>query len=169
VPQLLRIGDTSHGGNSWNGQIDDLRIYKRALTPAEITALYTPPASAINYDSWLAGLSTPPPLAQQGTAADPDGDGLPNLLEYALDGDPMNAANAPSPTLVSSSSTLQLTYRRARPNLTYTVETSSTLADGSWTTTGVTQDTVTPIGQLATASVPMDAPRRFLRLRVNEP
>ena len=37
----LRIGDTVSGGNSFNGSMDDVRIYNnRSLTAAEITALY---------------------------------------------------------------------------------------------------------------------------------
>jgi hypothetical protein len=171
VPQLLRIGDTSHGGNSWNGQIDDLRIYKRALTPGEIATLYNPPAVQ-SYDTWLAGLPTPPPLNQRATTDDPDGDGVSNLLEYALGGDPMNATNAPGPVVHMTSGNLQLSFLRNRTDLTYTVETSTTLTAGSWTTAGVTQDTTTPVGQLATANIPMDpatTPRRFLRLRVTEP
>ncbi|HYD47852.1 MAG TPA: LamG-like jellyroll fold domain-containing protein [Terriglobales bacterium] len=43
LPNPLRIGDTSFGGNPWNGQMDDLRIYGRALTQAEVGLLYTPP------------------------------------------------------------------------------------------------------------------------------
>ena len=36
----LAIGNESDGGFSWNGAIDDLRIYDRALTQAEVTQLY---------------------------------------------------------------------------------------------------------------------------------
>ncbi|HCN75856.1 MAG TPA: hypothetical protein DIT13_01520 [Verrucomicrobiales bacterium] len=43
TPGLLRIGDTTLGGNSWNGQLDDLRIYRRALSPSEVAQLYSPP------------------------------------------------------------------------------------------------------------------------------
>jgi hypothetical protein len=43
VANLLRIGDTSPGGNGWNGQIDDFRIYRRALTENEIADLFAPP------------------------------------------------------------------------------------------------------------------------------
>lgn len=41
LPQELRIGDTSPGGNPWMGQMDDLRIYRRALSPHEISALFS--------------------------------------------------------------------------------------------------------------------------------
>ena len=170
VPQLLRIGDTTHGGNPWHGQLDDLRIYKRALTPSEITALYNVPV-AESYDNWISTLPTAIPSNRQARTADPDGDGVPNLLEYALGGDPMNAADAPKPRLVRTANTLGLTYPRARSGLIYTVEISTTLAHDSWTAVGVTQDTTTPVGNLATATVLHDpsVPQRFLRLRVSEP
>jgi DNA-binding beta-propeller fold protein YncE len=45
VSALLRVGGFSAGWNEWLGQIDDLRIYRRALTPAEIAALHAPPGS----------------------------------------------------------------------------------------------------------------------------
>ncbi len=168
--RLLAIGDTSNGYNSWIGQLDDLRIYRRALTPQEITALYNAPATPPSYDAWLATLPTPLPPGLRAPTDDADNDGVPNLLEYALGGDPMNAASAPAAALTHHGTTLSLSYLRARPDLDYTVETSTTLAPGSWTTTGVVQDTTTPVGLQATATVPMgpEAPRRFLRLRVNE-
>ncbi len=40
IPGLMRVGDTTHGGNAWRGQLDDLRIYRRALSQAEIATLY---------------------------------------------------------------------------------------------------------------------------------
>lgn len=47
VSGLLRVGDTSNGGNGWHGQIDDLRIYRRALAPAEIDQLFSPAAATL--------------------------------------------------------------------------------------------------------------------------
>lgn len=47
VPNLMRIGDTSFGGNGWNGQMDDFRIYRRALAPVEIGQLYAPPSNPV--------------------------------------------------------------------------------------------------------------------------
>jgi hypothetical protein len=45
VPALMRIGAMSAGWNGWAGQLDDFRIYRRALTPQEIATLYNPPAT----------------------------------------------------------------------------------------------------------------------------
>ncbi len=172
--RLMRVGDTSNGFNGWNGQLDDLRIYRRALSPAEITALYNAPAQPASYDTWLAASPTPVPADQQGPTADPDADGLVNLLEYALAGDPMSAASAPSPFLQVSGlnpqpSFLSLTYTRHRPDLNYHVEASSTLAPDSWTPLATNSG---PLGEETTVTDPVpltpESPRRFLRLRVTE-
>lgn len=86
VAALLRVGDTSRGGNPWVGQLDDLRIYRRALTPAEITALYTAP-DVETFADWLEAHLTP---AQQldsgfnGPGHDADGNGVANAVEFAL-------------------------------------------------------------------------------------
>jgi YVTN family beta-propeller protein len=40
APAPMRVGGMSGGWNEWNGQLDDFRIYRRALTPAEIGELY---------------------------------------------------------------------------------------------------------------------------------
>jgi len=86
VSNLLRVGDTSRGGNPWRGQIDDLRIYRRALSPAEIATLYTTPDSE-TFTDWLSANLTP---AQQANPAftnpggDANGNGVPNLIEFAI-------------------------------------------------------------------------------------
>jgi hypothetical protein len=101
--------------------------------------------------------------------ADPDGDGLANLLEYALDREPLIAeSTAPTTATVDGSGKLQITFKRARPatELTYTVQASSDLV--TWTDLAINPGTV---GQNVTVSdiPPAGAPRRFLRLRVTLP
>ncbi len=105
--------------------------------------------------------------------ADPDSDSLSNLLEYALATTPTSAASAAAPSLSllpAPSSTLQLTFLRARPELTYAVEASSDLA--TWSTLATNPGTVsptTPVSVSDTVSLSSGAPRRFLRLRVTAP
>ena len=100
--------------------------------------------------------------------ADPDGDGQVNLVEDALGGDPTDASSVPKPRATLTATHFILSYLRARADMTYTVETSATLAPASWSSAGVTQDTTTPVGGTANATILFNtAPTgRFLRLRI---
>lgn len=65
--------------------------------------------------------------------ADPDLDGLPNLLEYALGDDPRSAASAALPTYQVVAGRLVMGFSCiADPALTYTVEAASSLAFRDW-------------------------------------
>jgi len=45
VSGMLSVGDSTQGGNGWAGGLDDFRVYKRALTVAELNALQQSPSS----------------------------------------------------------------------------------------------------------------------------
>ncbi len=109
---------------------------------------------------------TADPTGPAADTADPDGDGLPNLLEYALGTDPL-AADAPHLISLTPSSlhSLSLTFFRARAELTYRVEASSDLVVWTVLSTnpGVVGDEVTVTDTQALSS----SPRRFLRLHVS--
>jgi hypothetical protein len=76
-----------------DGALDQIRIYNRALTTEEITALHDeqfPATQTLNFATWLTGYD--PSLSENDLLpdADPNQNGIPNLLEYAFD--------SPSPT-----------------------------------------------------------------------
>ena len=121
---------------------------------------------------------------------DPDGDGMENLLEYAIRRNPRqpDAAGAivAGREQLLGISYLTLTYRRPHDEwatvpdgadagydgVGYTVETSTDLviwrSGGNYVTQLVTPDTTGPMVTVA-ARVPADSSKRFLRLQVNIP
>lgn len=109
----------------------------------------------------------------------PAGDGIANLMKYALGRDPHTPGlgNALRHELVTDESAdyLSLTYTRPHPapaGIQYTVEASSTLAPGSWVPVPPTEQILS--GGTATITAedtqPVNStnPRRFLRLRVSK-
>ena len=123
--------------------------------------------------SWAGGFGLGPSVQNPGD--DPDHDGVSNLLEYALNGNPAFADRSILPTQRLNGSNIEFTYTRSKSTIgiTYTVEYSDTLAPGSWTTAGIDQNP-TPIfdnGIVQTLKilVPAGTGPRFVRLRVTQP
>jgi probable HAF family extracellular repeat protein len=110
------------------------------------------------------------PANLRGPNDDADMDGLDNLLEYALDLNPNGNGGAFTGTAPSVSTTptlLQLTYRRVRNDVSYIVETSPDMTTGTWTNVGVNQGT--PAGDgTTTASIALAPGSGFLRLVVTK-
>lgn len=100
--------------------------------------------------------------------ADPDADGWTNLVEYALDFDPLEADGPGALVQDIVDGHLTLTFSRiAKPDLTYRVEASDTLGEEwaeIWTSSGE-QNTAGPV--TVTDTVPLSSrPARFLRLQI---
>lgn len=132
-----------------------------------------------NYPAWSSGKIAPAYLNPDLTArtADPDNDGVSNLLEYALGMDPMKADNhlMPFSTLADTAENLpgELIYQYSRSitatDVEYQMEWSSDLRN--WSAQGITEQVGTANGpaRTVTARVPYSSEEpRFLRLRVKE-
>lgn len=123
------------------------------------------------YAVWAAGFFADGAKAGE-PAEDADADGMSNLLEYALGGDPLSPADAASiaPRLVREQDRLGLAYKPAanRPDLTWDVEWSTDLVEWEASETAIlTVDTSLDGAVTAWARRTLtDTPRQFLRLRV---
>lgn len=121
------------------------------------------------YATWVASQTWPAPAATTSAhTADPDLDGLANLLEYALGTAPLTPNPGPNVRIANNGGArLALDFARvADPTLTYAVQASNDLATWTviWTSAGA-QNIAGPV--TVTDPVALSAtPRRFLRLSV---
>ena len=116
-------------------------------------------------------------VANTGLAADSfdaNADGESNILEFATGQNP-NASTRATTSLVKSGTNLQLNYVRSDAALAdgigFGVEWSDTLAPGSWSSTGVTEQILGDNGvvQSVQATLAAGAGRRFVRIRISAP
>jgi len=136
-------------------------------------------ADATPYGSWRTNHFTEAELAAgliTGDRDDPDGDGIPNLLEYAMGLNPRVADAAGAPTGGLSDPFLVYRYRQNKQatDVAYAVEACTNLTDGVWTTNGVSEiardDSNAWWAVTVRHDVPVtNAPSRFLRLKVRIP
>lgn len=131
------------------------------------------------YDSWRFARFTLEQLddpATSGPTADPDADGLSNLLEYAFNRAPLtsDATDAIPASSIDANGYLNLSFFQAsdRPDLSYLVEWTDDLTT-TWRSgpdyTTLDSTTTAPGGNQLTvrAVTPLtDTPRQFLRVRV---
>lgn len=135
----------------------------------------------VAYQDWRTSHFTADELANaaiSGPTADPDGDGVNNLLEYAFGLDPTDTSRdglpAMSTTRVDGADYLAISFTRLKisGDLIYTVEASSDLAN--WSALAPAAQNVVDHGDTETV-VARDTvavgtvPRRFLRVRVTAP
>ena len=140
------------------------------------TQTYTVTVTRLNNLNTWRETYFPGSTATTGPGADsatPLNDGIENLLKFALGMDPTKHGTMPG-TLTTGGGNLTFTYTPSAAavtdGVTFTVESSDTLAAGSWTSGIVNQGTIGPGGAPVTATAPKNpAGRRFLRLKITPP
>ncbi|WP_309397940.1 LamG-like jellyroll fold domain-containing protein [Cerasicoccus maritimus] len=197
APITIGILNTNYG-DSFNGDIDEVRIYGRALLASEVEYLYgNEPTNnselPASFSEWAADKLTDLSVADQSADADPDGDSITNLMEYALQMDPLlpDMTELPSTEIVEDglSKYLQFQFRciadgtgsiasgYTAGGLQYLVLVSQSLAPDSWTTgetlleqigeSTINEDGSTNITVRVIAPID-DATPCFVRLQVSE-
>ena len=157
----LAIGAKA-GGSTWRYRA---RAYSDALWRDWSPTLAVNVAALSPLDSWRQTyLGSPENAGPAADDQDPDGDGVPNLLEYALGGLPLQNSPGVLPAISTQDDHLRLSFLRERPELTYTVEASSDLVTWQTIATNPGQN-----GEMVTATDPvsLSGGPRFLRLRVS--
>ena len=128
------------------------------------------------YDAWMLENFTQEEIDDpsiSGPNATPAGDGLSNLLKYAL-GLPPKIPSTTGIELVEAGGTYSLLYTRpaSRPDITYQVEIAPDLGETSWTVDGVTHERVSTGDPETWRGICTPGPgaiRLFLRLKVSRP
>lgn len=129
----------------------------------------------LTYDEWASDY---PGLGSR--TADDDNDGLANLAEFGLGGNPTNNLDtglAPSFRMTSINGTNQYAYAYARragdSGLTYHLELTTNLVGNSWTNAGYTEVPTTTVlnaqFDAVTNLIPLVESRAFIRLVIEEP
>jgi hypothetical protein len=143
-------------------------------TADSVALVFTPVLTP--HEVWLqanfgADWSNP---AIAGDNADPDGDGVANLLERAFGGNPDVSEAGILPVPDPAPAPLSILYRKAvaASDLILTIQESQTLLPASWQTATGTETTVSDNGTVQTIrfTAASGGPgRKFLRLHVSRP
>ena len=142
-----------------------LGSWSASVSGNELRLVYQPNL----YVAWTAGIDWQG--EDSSPLADPENDGLANLLEYALGGDPLTSEPGISPQAsIAANGRLSITFHRtADPDLIYQVEAGNDLAEQSWIPVWSSTGGANNAGQVIVEDNQTIAghPLRFMRLRVS--
>ncbi|MGV3533357.1 MAG: LamG-like jellyroll fold domain-containing protein, partial [Chthoniobacteraceae bacterium] len=151
------------------GHLDDIRFSEGALKTSEL--LYSAPPPLTPAQSWrMTHFETTASSGDAADDADPDKDGVSNLLERAFGGNPKLPGTGLLPAIEKDAPLLTITYTRAKgmTDLMLSVQESTDASLSSWIAAEGTE-TVTDLGtteRVTFTVAPGDAGRKFLRVRV---
>ena len=168
-PSDLIIGGASNPvSGAYQRDVDDVRLFNRALAAGEVAALYAAENAPNNWRQTHFGTTANSGNAADG--ADPDHDGMNNLMEFALNLPPNAASQVPA-SVQPAGGNLEYTYTRGTAayngGMTFQVEWSDDLT--TWFTAGVVESLLSEneTHQQVKATLPAGSSgRRFVHLRV---
>ncbi|MCX8496639.1 MAG: hypothetical protein ORN51_10695 [Akkermansiaceae bacterium] len=127
-------------------------------------------STATPFESWIAGYTTITATADKASAADPDGDGLSNLTEFVLGGNPSVSNPSAGPAAVISGNNLAVSFTRSAAsvgNTTAVVQYSTDLS--TWLATDVTTPTTSGAQTVNVPTSKASNGKLFTRLKVTQP
>jgi hypothetical protein len=127
-------------------------------------------STATPFESWIAGYTTITATADKASAADPDGDGLSNLTEFVLGGNPSVSNPSAGPAAVISGDNLAVSFTRSAAsvdNTTAVVQYSTDLS--TWSATDVTTPTTSGAQTVNVPTSKASNGKLFTRLKVTQP
>lgn len=157
----------------FNGALDEIRIFPRALGPAEISALAAATSASNDSSLWHYRLFADAAPDSADWNRDDDKDGFNRFLGYALGGSPQVADLSIAPFLELTGNSCDFIFNRRRggvPPSSYIPESALDPSLPSWLPLGA--PTVLPHPELPgydrlRVAVPASDARRFVRLRVD--
>lgn len=159
------------------GGLDDIRIFNRVLSDAEILAVMDDGTRVLSpIDVWREQHWGDAGASEAASGENPDHDSLDNLLEFVFGTDPLRP-NVIGDSMQFDGDTLTVRWRRAdAAGLTYTVQESTTLEPESWApATGTTFTVISTEGEFETVEITKPAgwatggeSRMFVRIAVAE-
>jgi autotransporter-associated beta strand protein len=141
-------------------------------TPGQVNVTIVEGSSVTAIEAWrLIYFGSSANAGNAADEADPDGDGIPNLVEFALGGDP-TAADEALWSVGSEGGNLVLNYTMssaARSIVNVDAEWANDLASIGWSSAGVTDDLIAESNGIEQrkAQVEASGERKFLRLKVS--
>lgn len=125
--------------------------------------------TGVSYDTWSQVI---PNAGDRDRAADPDGDGLTNLEEYLFGTSPVSGSGSLARIEQSGANLIVRWNQRAAGSSVYVLQESTTLLDGSWTTSTatITNSAVQDIPDYVRkeAVIPVGGVRKFVRVQATE-
>jgi hypothetical protein len=181
--------DIADGDQTVSLTITSTSGYNIGATSNGTVTIHDKPIDAWRLEEFGSDANTP---AVAGDTADPDGDGIANLMEYGLGSDPHVISVSDLPLATIAANHLQLSFQRNTnaTDVTYIVEASADLSSNTWsavmtrspggnwianltgataneTGSGQTVDvTITDPIPIIDPNTSQPTPKRFLRLRL---